>query len=117
MPTEKGGDGMSIFVVETCMVKPDKIEAFKLLMERVRKYKQEKLELFKEVKSWKLYKQMFGGGIAGAYVSIWEYENLTDLDKNWAKEYEDEEFMKMHQELMQIIDPATFRIEVWSSAM
>lgn len=34
---------MTIFVVETCMVKPDKYDAFKLLMERVHKYKEEKL--------------------------------------------------------------------------
>jgi hypothetical protein len=111
----KGADGMTIFVVETCMVKPEKYGAFKLLMEKVRKYKEEKLELFKEVKSWKLFKQMFGG-IAGAYVSIWEFENLADLEKNWAKEDADEEFTKMHQELMQLIDPATFHMEIWSSA-
>ena len=98
------------------MVKPEKRVAFKSLMQRVHKYKEENLELFKEVKSWKLFRQMFGG-IAGAYVSMWEFENLADLEKCWAKEDKDERFTKMHQELLQLIEPATFSIEIWTSAM
>ncbi|MDH5783138.1 MAG: hypothetical protein OEZ35_05685 [Candidatus Bathyarchaeota archaeon] len=107
---------MNIFVVETCMVKPEKREQFKYLMQRVLKYKEKNPELFKEVKSWKLFKQMFGG-MAGAYVSMWEFENLADLEKCWAKEEKDEGFMKMHQELLQLIEPATFSMKIWASAM
>lgn len=107
---------MSIFVVETCMVKPEKREEFRLLMQRVRKYKEENPELFKEVRSWKLFRQMFGG-IAGACVSMWEFENLTDLEKCWAKEEKDKDFQKMHQELLQLIYPTTFSMEIWASAM
>ncbi len=98
------------------MVKPEKREKFKYLMKRVLKYKEENPKLFKEVKSWKLFKQMFGG-IAGAYVSMWEFENLADLEKCWAKEEKDEGFMKMHHELLQLIEPATFSMEMWTSAM
>jgi len=107
---------LTIFVVETVVVKPEKHEEFKLLMQRVLKYKQENPELFKEVKSWKLFRQMFGG-TAGAYVSMWEFENLTDLEKCWAKEDKDKEFQKMHQELLQFIEPATFFMEIWASAI
>ena len=107
---------MSIFVVETCMVKPEKREEFRLLMQRVLKYKEGNPELFKEVKSWKLFRQMFGG-IAGAYVSMWEFENLADLEKCWAKEEKDKSFQKMHQELLQLIYPATFSMKIWTSAM
>jgi len=110
------GKNMSIFVVETCMVKPKKREEFKLLMRRVLKYKEENHELFKEVKSWRLFRQMFGG-IAGAYVSMWEFESLADLEKCWAKEEKDEEFQKMHRELLKLITPTTFSIRIWSSAM
>ncbi len=107
---------MSIFVVEKCMVKPERRDQFKHLMQRVLKYKEENPKLFKEVKSWKLFKQMFGG-IAGAYVSMWEFESLADLEKCWAKEDKDEGFQKMHQELLQLIEPVTFSINIWSSAM
>lgn len=107
---------MSVFVVETCMIKPEKRETFKSLMQRVHNYKEENPELFKEVKSWKLFRQMFGG-IAGAYVSMWEFANLADLEKCWAKEEKDQRFMKMHQELLQLIDPATFSMKIWTSAM
>jgi len=77
------------------MIKPEKRETFKSLMQRVHNYKEENPELFKEVKSWKLFRQMFGG-IAGAYVSMWEF---------------------VHQELLQLIDPATFSMKIWTSAM
>ncbi len=98
------------------MVKPEKREESKRLMQRVLRYKEENPELFKEVKSWRLFRQMFGG-IAGAYVSMWEFENLIDLEKCWAKEEKDESFQKMHQELLKLIDPATFLMKIWASAM
>jgi len=107
---------MSIFVVETSMVKPEKQEQFKSLMQRVLKYKEENPELFKEVKSWKLFRQKFGG-IAGAYVSMWEFDNLADLEKCWAREDKDEGFTKLHQEVLQLIDSATFSMKIWSSVL
>lgn len=113
---EKRDEMMSIFVVETCMIKPEKRGEFKSLMNRVRKYKEQNPELFKEVKSWKLFRQMFGG-TAGAYVSMWEFENLADLEKCWAKEEKDENFQKMHHELLKLIYPTTFSIEIWASSM
>jgi len=107
---------MSVFVVETCMVKPEKQERFRSLMQRVVKYKGENPELFKEVKSWKLFRKMFGG-IAGAYVSMWEFENMADLEKCWAKEEKDERFTELHRELLQLIDPTTFSMRLWNSVM
>ncbi len=106
---------MSVFVVETCVVKPGKRAAFKSLMQRVRQYKEETPELFREVKSWKLFRQMFGG-IAGAYVSMWEFADLADLEKCWTREDKDQRFMEMHYELLQLIESATFSMQIWTSA-
>lgn len=107
---------MTIFVVEKCVVKPERRGEFRLLMRRVREYKEKNPELFKEVKSWKLFKEMFGG-IVGTYVSIWEFENLTDFERCWAREDEDKGFQEMHQELLQLIEPTTFTAKIWSSAV
>ncbi|UCC33733.1 MAG: hypothetical protein JSW53_01650 [Candidatus Bathyarchaeota archaeon] len=98
------------------MVKPERRAEFKDLMQRVRKYKEENPELFREVKSWRLFRQMFGGA-AGAYVSMWEFESFVDLERCWAKEEKDEAFQKMHQELLQLIYPTTFTMKIWASAM
>ena len=107
---------VTIFVVETCVIKTERMKEFRLLMQRVSEYKEKNPELFREVKSWRLFRQMFGG-TSGAYTSMWEFENLTHLEKCWAKEEKDKSFQKMHQELLQLIEPATFNMEIWSSAM
>lgn len=107
---------MTIFVVETCVIKPERTKEFRSLMQRVSEYKEKNPELFRDVKSWRLFRQTFGG-TSGAYVSMWEFENLADLEKCWAKEEKDKGFQKMHQELLQLIEPATFKMEIWTSAM
>ena len=107
---------MSVFVVETYVVKPEKREEFMSLWQRVLEYKEEKPELFGEVKSLNLFTQMFGG-VAGAYIEMWEFDNMADLEKCWAREHKDEGFMKIHQEFILLIDPATFSMKVWKSIM
>ncbi|MDH4221316.1 MAG: hypothetical protein OEV19_01080 [Candidatus Bathyarchaeota archaeon] len=107
---------MSVFVVETYAVAPEKREKFKSLMQRLLEYKKENPKLFKEVRSWKLFAQMFGG-IAGTYIEMWEFDSMADLEKCWKRENKDERFMRIHQEFLQIIDPATFSMKMWSSVM
>jgi len=99
--------------VETYLVKPEEREKFKSLIQRLLRYKKENQELFKEVKSLKIFAQTFGG-IAGAHIEMWEFGNMADLEKCWAKENKDERFRRMHQEFLQLIEPVTFSINVWS---
>jgi len=55
---------MRVFIVDTHVIKPGKQGEYTSLMRRVRKYMKENPETFKEVKSLKVFAQMFGG-IAG----------------------------------------------------
>ena len=107
---------MSVFRVETYVVKPEKQEEFMQLGERFFKYMKENPETFKEVKSVKLFSHIFGGTY-GAYVEMWEYDNLTEYAESWVKLESDKGFMKLSQELMAIIDPATLCINVWKAVM
>jgi hypothetical protein len=113
---QKGSGEMSVFVVETYLVAPEKREKFKLLMRRLLEYKKENPKLFEEVRSLKLFSQMFGG-IAGTYIEMWEFDGMADLEKCWKQEDQDEEFMKIHQEFLQLIDPTTFSMKIWNSVM
>jgi len=107
---------MAVFRVETYVVKPEKQEQFMQLGDRFLKYVKENPETFKEVKSVKLFSHMFGGTY-GAYVEMWEYDNLTEYAKSWAKLESDKGFRKLVQDLMPLIDPATLSINVWKSVM
>lgn len=105
---------MSVFVVETYVVKPENREKFKQMWKSLLEYMKEEPELFKEVKSLKLFTQMFGG-LAGAYIEMWEFDNMADLEKCWKREGKDEGFTKLHQEFILLIDSTTFSMNVWNA--
>ena len=107
---------MSVFVVETYVVAPEKREKFESLMQRLFSYKNENAKLFKEVRSFKLFTQVFGG-IAGTYIEMWEFGSMADLEKCWERENRDKRFMRIHQEFLQLIEPATFSMKMWNSVM
>lgn len=86
------------------------------MIRRLLKYKKEHSEVFREVKSFKLFHQMFGG-LAGAYIEMWEFDDLTELEKCWKKESKDEGFMKIHQDFTLLIDPTTFSMKAWNSVV
>jgi len=86
------------------------------LLKRINEYKKENPERFKEMKSKKIFSQLFGG-ISGGYIEIIEFDNMADAEKYMARELEDEGFMKLYQEAMLLLVPATYSMNVWKSVM
>lgn len=105
---------MTVFVVETYMVKPEKQGEFKLLMQRFLEHKEENPEKFREMKPFKLFSQMFGG-ITGAYVAMEEFDNMADAEKFHARFFKDEEFIKLYQEFVRLIEPTTYSKNIWKA--
>ena len=77
---------MTVYWTSTYFVKLAKreefISAMKKQKEHIAKHRQE----FKEVKSWRLYTQVYGGTYM-SFIDIWEYDSQADLDKyesEWA---------------------------------
>jgi len=104
---DKGCEKMTVFVVETYVVKPEKQAEFKSLLKRFLRFMKENPTLFKEIKSWKLFTQTFGS-ISGAYVEQIEYDSLAEHEKCHTRLLKDKEFMKLYQEAMTLIDATTF---------
>ena len=75
---------MSVFIVDTHVVRPENQGEYTSLMKRVRKYMKENPETFRGLKSWKVFAQMFGG-IAGGHVQLWEFNNMADIEKSLTK--------------------------------
>jgi len=106
---------MTVFVVETYVVKQEKQAEFKSLLKRWLKFMKENPTLLKEMKSWKLFTQTFGS-ISGAYVEMVEYDSLAEYEKCQSRLLKDKEFMKLYQEAIALIDTTTFSKSTWEPA-
>ena len=105
---------MTVFVVETYVVKPGKQRELVSLLRRMREYKERNPEGFKEMKSKRIFSQMFGG-VAGGYVELNEFDSLADAEKYIARMEKDEGYMKLYQEALQLVVPATYSLNVWKA--
>jgi hypothetical protein len=108
----EGDEKMSIFLVETYVVKAEKRIEFTPLLNEFLSYKEKHSQLFQGLKSWKLYKQDYGG-ISGLYIEMWEFESLSDLEKINTRIFEDEGMKKIGADFHQLVEPATFSANLW----
>jgi len=107
---------MTVFIVETYVVKPEKQEEFMSALKRILNYKKENPAKFKEMKSKKIFSQMFGG-VSGGYIEMNEFDNMADAEKYMARALKDEEFKRLYQEAKLLLVPATYSLSVWDSVM
>lgn len=104
---------MSVIMVETYVVRAEKSTEFATLLGEFLKFKKAHPQLFKGVKSWKLYKQDYGQP-AGMYIEMWEYENLAQLEEINRRIFSDEGMKKISTAFPELIEPATFSATIWS---
>jgi hypothetical protein len=104
---------MSIIMVETYVVHAEKSTEFTTLLNEFLKFKQAHPQLFKGVRSWKLYKQEYGQP-AGMYIEMWEYENLAQLEETNSRIFSDEGMKKISTAFHKLVEPATFSAAIWS---
>jgi hypothetical protein len=80
----------------------------------MREYKEKNPEGFKEMKSKRIFSQMFGG-VAGGYVELNEFDSLADAEKYITRTAKDEGYMKLYQEALQLVVPTTYSLNVWKA--
>jgi len=97
---------MTYLAISTYIVKPEKQGDFMRFWKSYLDYMKKNPEMFKEVKSLKLYTQVFGG-ISGAYVELLEFESLTDQETLEKKLVKNEEAKKLLQEFITFRDSST----------
>jgi len=105
---------MTVFVIWTWVVKPEKQEEHNRMMQRYLKYIKENPEISRVVKSMKVFTQTFGG-IYGSYVQLIEYNSLADYERLQGRLLKDKEYMEILQEFMLVIDPAKLSVNVWNA--
>jgi hypothetical protein len=101
-------------MVETFIIKPDKLEEFTTGFKIFETWMKERPELYTEVKSHKLFSHMLGGKWGG-YVEMWEFENLANFEK-WVNKLMQSDFMTTIYPQFAILEvPGTDSIEIWNS--
>ena len=103
---------MSIFLVSTYVVKPDKQEEYKAMYLRLLEYKKENPEEVKELKSWKVFTQTFGD-IYGKYMEIYEFDSMADYERYVEKASKNKEFSEIVQKQMLFFVPGTVSNSIW----
>lgn len=71
---------MTVYWVSTYSVKPGKREEFLSAMKKQKEQIEKHRKEFKEVKSWRLYTQVYGDDYM-SFMDVWEYDNMAALDK------------------------------------
>jgi hypothetical protein len=106
---------MTVFLVDTYVIKPDKLSEFTAFLKKYTEWEKKRLDLTKEVKSHKIFSHMLGGKWGG-YVEMWEFENLADLEKFMNRVMQDQEWLAtIYLEAARLIVPASESIDIWNS--
>jgi hypothetical protein len=105
---------MTVFLVETFIVKPDKLEEWMTNHKKFLAWMKKHPDLFKEIKSLKTFSQMFGGNWGG-YVEMWEAKSVSDIEKVMSRVMQNKEYMtKLYPEAMALVVPGTYSENIWN---
>jgi hypothetical protein len=102
---------MTVFLVETYVVKPEKHSEF---MTYKKKWKKFFAKWLKELKSHKMLAQLLGGNYGG-FVEMWEFESLADCEKFFIKIMQSDYSTKLYPEFASLIVPATHSMNILNS--
>ena len=103
---------MSVLVVETYVVKAEKVDEFDPALKEFLQFKDSNPRLFAGVRSWSLHRQEYGG-VAGLYAETWEFDDLGAMEKETARVFADEKMRVIQRGFHQLVDPATFSASIW----
>ena len=105
---------MTVFMVETYLVKPDKLGEFAAFLKKTDAFMKKRPDLYKEIKSHKHFSHFIGGNLGG-FVTMMEIESLSDAEKVYKKFMEDKEFRTdIQAEWAALLVPGTYSLSIWN---
>jgi hypothetical protein len=106
---------MTVFLVETFVVKPDKLIEFAALHKKFEEWMKTRPEVTKRLKSpRKTFRQMLGGNYGGIII-MYEFESTADVENSFNKLMVDKEYMtKIYPEFAALMVPGTYSFSVWT---
>jgi hypothetical protein len=107
---------MGLFIVDTYVIKTEKQGEFLQYIKKLLEFQNQNPEKFKECRSWKIFRQAFGG-VSGAYIEMTEFDNLAEAERWGSRMREDEVMMKFREQFMPLLEPASHSMNVWHSVL
>ena len=109
-----GGERTTVFLVEKYDVRLDKLTEYAALLKKFDAFAKKRPDLFKGVKSHRVFRHMLGGSYGGC-IEMTEMDSLADVEKFVAKAMADKEFMtKIYAEFMALIVTETYSANIWT---
>ena len=105
---------MSIINAVTFVVRPEKQNKATQLLKELKEHFFSNKEVYKEIKSMNLFTQLYGGTY-GTYVDLEEYDSFAACEEAQKTMYKDEVIMKIYRELIELVEPSTYSINVWKA--
>lgn len=106
---------MTVFMVQTYVVKPEKQAEYDAFMQRLIKLMKDKPEKFPGLKSYKVYTHKIGS--IGTYVELYEFPDMGVSEKFLDFSYKDKDLLKFWEEWMGQIVPETFTMHIWAQLL
>jgi len=109
---------MTLFKVETYVIKPEKLDEYRTIMKKWVSYIKKNEEKCKELKSWKLFSQMTGD-TSGGYVEMSEFESLADFEKFMHRIFHgnDKLIAMIVSGFTTCVLSGTYSMNIWNSVM
>jgi hypothetical protein len=99
---------MTVFVAETYIVKPDKIEANNALLKRLADVLKKDPKKFSMIKSYRTYTDTFGTW--GYSFEIWEMNDFNDWNRVFEMMMTDDKLKTFPEEFFDLIVPGTHQL-------
>ncbi len=113
----EGGSIMSVFEVESWLVKEGREDEHEKAMRQWLKWVGEHRELFKEWKSVRYFEKTVAGEESGRHLILWEYESLADFEiykkrrANYKGSYK--EYKENDPYHMGVFEHSQMKVEFW----
>lgn len=103
---------MTVFIVRTYTVKPDKYAEHLAWGKKLVKLMKKQPKLFSEALSMRVLSHKYGGSVGG-YTAMWKFKTLADAEK-WAQGFTTvKEEIDLRSEFLSLIVPGSYSECVW----
>ena len=93
-------------------MRAEKLEDFGPALREFLDFKEQNPALFRDLKSWRLLKQEYGG-VSGMYIEMWEYDNLGEMERVSDEIFANEGMKRIGKGFHQLVEPTSFSTAIW----
>jgi nitrate/nitrite transporter NarK len=103
---------MTVYWASTYFVRTEKREEFLAAMKKQKEYIAKNRKEFKEIKSWRLYTQIYGGTFM-SFIEMWEYDSMAACDKYESEWFHGGRLAEFGAAYVKLVEGGTMSSLIW----